>query len=305
MGSLVGHVVPGVGFLIIGLWHLFNHIMLHARSPSSYSSPTWFPAPGIRHLELFLIMFGSTVSVAMELFIGPQRGQPLDSYGSIPSNHLHNFEHSLISSSFFTYAVFALIFDRAAAPPAVLDPTKARAGAVLGLTQLVGAVAFSLQLLLFHLHSTDHMGLEGHYHLLLQVVVLVSLATTLIGIGHPRSFMVGFLRSASILFQGIWFVVMGVMLWTPGLIPKGCFLNGEDGHIVVRCHDDEALLRAKALVNIEFSTYVIGATIFSISLYLVLTKLYGGNVEYQCLDTGITAHKPTLGHGHGEVDEQK
>ncbi|KAK4795662.1 hypothetical protein SAY86_029588 [Trapa natans] len=294
MGTLVGHVLPGVVFLIIGMWHLFNHIRLHARSPSSYSSPAWFPTPGIRHLELFLIMSATTVSVAMELFIGLDRGQPLDSSGSIPSNHLHNFEHSLISISFFTYAVVALIFDRAAPPPAVLDPRKARAGVVLGLTQLVAAVAFSLQLLLFHLHSTDHMGLEGQYHLLLQVVIIVSLATTLIGIGYPRSFLVGFLRSASILFQGIWLMVMGVMLWTPGLIPKGCFLNGEDGRFVVRCHDDEALYRAKALVNIEFSSYVIGATVFSISLYLVLTKLYGGNLEYQCLETGLTGHKTTL-----------
>ncbi|KAK4741517.1 hypothetical protein SAY87_025105 [Trapa incisa] len=204
MGTLVGHVLPGAVFLIIGMWHLFNHIRLHARSPSSYSSPTWFPTPGVRHLELFLIMSATTVSVAMELFVGPERGQPLDSSGSIPSNHLHNFEHSLISISFFTYAVVALIFDRAAPPPAVLDPRKARAGVVLGLTQLVGAVAFSLQFLLFHLHSTDHMGLEGQYHLLLQVVIIVSLATTLIGISHPRSFLVGFLRSASILFQGTW-----------------------------------------------------------------------------------------------------
>ncbi|KAK4748887.1 hypothetical protein SAY87_015473 [Trapa incisa] len=89
-------------------------------------------------------------------------------------------------------------------------------------------------------------------------------------------------------------MVMGVMLWTPGLIPKGCFLNGEDGHFVVRCHDDEALHRAKVLVNIEFSSYVIGARVFSISIYLVLTKLHGGNVEYLCLDTGITGHKTTL-----------
>ncbi|KAK4748664.1 hypothetical protein SAY87_015250 [Trapa incisa] len=174
---------------------------------------------------------------------------------SIPSNHLHNFEHSLISISFFTYAVVALIFDRAAAPRAVLDPRKARAGVVLGLNQLVVAVAFSLQLL-FHLHSTDHMGLEGQYHLLLQVVIIVSLTTTLIGIGHPRSFL-------------------------------RCFLNGEDGYFVVRCHDDEALHRAKG-------SYVIGATVLSISLYLVVTKLYGGNVEYQCLDTWLTGHKTTL-----------
>lgn len=280
MGSMVGHVLPGVGFLIIGMWHLFNHIRLHAQAPSSYSSQPWFPAPRIRYLELYLILSGCSVSVAMELFISPDRHQPLDPDGTIPSYHLHNFEHALISLSFFTYAAFAIVFDRAAA-----GPTKARAGAMLGLTQLVGAVAFGQQLLLFHLHSADHMGPEGQYHLLLQIVILVALATTLTGIALPRSFLVSFLRSASIMFQGIWLMVMGVMLWTPGLIPKGCFMNSEEGHFVVRCHGDEALHRAKALVNIEFSWYVIGVTVFLVSLYLVLTKIYGDDVEYRSLDT--------------------
>ncbi|OWM73412.1 hypothetical protein CDL15_Pgr026511 [Punica granatum] len=278
MGALVGHVAPGFGFFVIGLWHLFNHIRLHARGPSSYSSPPWFPSPRVRYLELYMIMFGCSMSIAMELFIGPDRHQPLDPDGTIPSNHLHNFEHSLISLSFFTYAAFAIVLDR------VVGPSKAHAGAFFGLTQLVGAVAFGQQLLLFHLHSADHMGVEGQYHLLLQIVIVVSLATTLIGIALPRSFLVSFVRSASILFQGIWLMVMGFMLWTPQLIPKGCFMNLEEGHLVVRCHSDEALHRAKSLVNIGFSWFLIGVTIFSVSLYLILTKIYGDSVEYQSLD---------------------
>ncbi|CAO2188512.1 unnamed protein product [Urochloa humidicola] len=28
---------------------------------------------------------------------------------------------------------------------------------------------------------------------------------------------------------------MGVMLWTPALLPRGCFLSREDGHDVARC----------------------------------------------------------------------
>ncbi|PKI43155.1 hypothetical protein CRG98_036461 [Punica granatum] len=181
MGALVGHVAPGFGFFVIGLWHLFNHIRLHARGPSSYSSPPWFPSPRVRYLELYMIMFGCSMSIAMELFIGPDRHQPLDPDGTIPSNHLHNFEHSLISLSFFTYAAFAIVLDRV-------------------------------------------------------------------------------------------------------LIPKGCFMNLEEGHLVVRCHSDEALHRAKSLVNIGFSWFLIGVTIFSVSLYLILTKIYGDSVEYQSLD---------------------
>ncbi|OWM73417.1 transmembrane protein 45A-like [Punica granatum] len=279
MGSLVGHVAPGVGFFLIGLWHLFNNIRLHVRSPSSYSSLPWFPAPRIRYLELYVILFGCSLSVAMELFIGPDRHQPLDPDGTIPSNHLRNFEHSLVSISLSVYAAVAIVFDLMA------GPAKARSGVLFDLTQLVGAMAFAQELLLFHLHSTDHKGLEGQYHLLLQMVVFVSLTTTLIGIAVPTSFVVIFVRSVSILLQGIWFIVMGFMLWTPELMPKSCFINNENGHLIARCHNDEALHRAKSLVNIEFSWLLIGVTIFSVSLYLILAKIYGDKVQYHSLDT--------------------
>ncbi|BAT77235.1 transmembrane protein 45A-like [Vigna umbellata] len=268
MGTLVGHVAPGFGFMLIGLWHLFNHIKLHALNPKSYKGPSWFPSSKFRYLELVLIMVGCTASVSMELFIGPDRHQPLDPDGTIPSNHLHNFEHSSISITFFLYAASSIILDRAQAP------------AQFVLTQFLGAVAFAQQLLLFHLHSADHMGPEGQYHLLLQLLVFVSLSTTIIGIGFPESFIVNFVRSVSIFFQGLWLIVMGFMLWTPSLIPKGCYMNDEEGHMVVRCSSHEALHRANSLVNIEFSWFIIGVTVFAVSLYLVLVKVYGEKVQY-------------------------
>ncbi|CAJ1941234.1 unnamed protein product [Sphenostylis stenocarpa] len=268
MGTLVGHVAPGFGFLLIGLWHLFNHIKLHAQNPKSYKGPSWFPTAKFRYLEPVLIMAGCTASVAMELFIGPDRHQPLDPDGTIPSNHLHNFEHSSISITFFVYAASSIILDRA------------QAQAQYVLTQFLGAVAFAQQLLLFHLHSADHMGPEGQYHLLLQLLVFVSLSTTIIGIGVPRSFIVNFVRSLSIFFQGLWFIVMGFMLWTPSLIPKGCYMNDEEGHMVVRCSSHEALHRANSLVNIEFSWFIIAVTVFAVSLYLVLVKAYGEKAQY-------------------------
>lgn len=268
MGTLIGHVVPGFGFLLIGLWHLFNHIKLHLHHPNSYTAPTWFPTSKFKYSELLLIMLGSSASVAMELFISPEKHQPFDDDGTIPSTHLHNFEHALISMTFLVYAAFAIILDK-------LAPRAQH-----GLTQLLGAIAFGQQLLLFHLHSTDHMGPEGQYHLLLQLLVLVSLTTTLMGIGFPKSFVVSFVRSLSIFSQGLWFMVMGVMLWTPGLIPKGCFLNDEEGHQVVRCQTDEAHHRAISLVNIQFSWFLIGITVFGVAFYLVLVKIYGEKVEY-------------------------
>lgn len=270
MGSLIGHVLPGIAFLALGLWHLFNHIKLYSLHPNSYISSPWFPTSKVRHLELFLIMAGSSISISMELFIGPERHQPFDSDGTIPSNHLKNFEHSSISMLFFVYATFAILLDR-------FKPKSH-----LGLTQLLGAVAFGQQLFLFHLHSTDHQGLEGQYHLLLQAIVVVSVVTTLMGIGLPRSFLVSFVRSVSIFFQGVWFIVMGYMLWTPELLPKGCELYNEDEHHVVRCGSQQALHRAKSLVNILFSCFLIGTAIFAVSFYMGMVERFGTREDYYC-----------------------
>ncbi|RRT40023.1 hypothetical protein B296_00033641 [Ensete ventricosum] len=236
--------------------------------PNSYCSRPWFPTSKLRHLELYLIIFGSLGSILMELVIGPEKHNPFDDDGTIPSNHLHNFEHASISLALLIYASFATVFDRV--KPRLRDE----------MTMLLAAAAFGQQLLMFHLHSADHMGMEGQYHWLLQTVIAVSLATSLLGVALPRSFMVSFVRSVSIAFQGVWFVVMGFMLWTPSLIPKGCFMNLEEGHTVVRCHTDAALHRAKSLVNLQFSWYMAATAVFSMLLFLFLAKVYPEEQQY-------------------------
>ncbi|XP_020582475.1 transmembrane protein 45B-like [Phalaenopsis equestris] len=274
MGTLVGHVAPGLGFLLIGIWHLYNNIKLFSLHPNTYRSLPWFPAPKLRRLELLLIAIGSSVSIAMELFIGPARHQPFDPDFTIPSYHLHNFEHASISLSFLIYAVFATALDHRAGRPAARQ----------ALTVLAAAAAFGQQFLLFRLHSADHEGVEGQYHWLLQLVVGVSFATTLMGISHPCSFPVAFVRSNSITLQGLWFILMGYALWTPKLIPKGCFMNAEDGHYVVRCRSDDELRRAKSLVNIEFSWLFATVVAFSLLCYLLLSKKFEKVSEYDAIE---------------------
>ncbi|KAH0850247.1 hypothetical protein HID58_091298 [Brassica napus] len=241
MGTLVGHVAPGFAFFVLGLWHLYNNIKLFSLHPNTFNSSPWFPTSKFRHLELYLIMLSSSASIAMELFIGPKKHQPFDSDGTIPSNHLHNFEHSSISMSFLVYAVFALVLDQAR-PKAVSKE----------LTILAAASTFAQQLFLFHHHSADHMGIEGQYHKLLQLVIFVSLLTTL--------------------------MVMGYMLWTPSLISKGCFLHEEKGHQVL--YTGLSRWSTSSLAG-----FFVGNTIFVMSLYLILDGVYGENIEYSSLTT--------------------
>ncbi|KAG7551289.1 hypothetical protein ISN45_Aa06g019740 [Arabidopsis thaliana x Arabidopsis arenosa] len=274
MGTLVGHILPGFFFFALGLWHLFNHIKLFSLHSKSYIAPLWFPLSKPRYLEPILIIIGSSLSISVELFLGQKIHQPFDpNDGTIPSNHLHNFEHSCISFTFITYAAFAIVFD------------KTRPMAHRALINLIAALAFAQQLFLFHFHSSDHTGVEGHYHLLLQLVVFVSLVTTLLGIALPSSFVLSFVRSLSVSFQGLWLMSMACMLWTPSLVPKDCFLHIEEGKHTIRCSSVKALHRAISLVNIQFSWFLVIITIFAMWFYIILQRIYGEKIEYSQLRT--------------------
>ncbi|KAJ8747696.1 hypothetical protein K2173_014379 [Erythroxylum novogranatense] len=273
MGTFTGHIAPGLFFMSVGFWHLLNHIKLQVQQPNSYVSSPWFGTSKVRYIELYSIFLGSIVSVSMELFLVHERHQPFDPDGTIPSNHLHNFEHSFISVTYSVYAAFAIILDK-------IKP-KAR----YALTQSLQALGFGQQLFLFHFHSADHLGVEGQYHMHLQIAIAVSLITALLGVNYPRSFIISFVRSTSILCQGLWFIVTGYMLYTPSLLPKGCLIHMEEGLEKVRCKEEEALSRAKSLVNIQFSMCLIVVTIIAMSLYLVLLKFCGENINYAALSS--------------------
>ncbi|KAK4424905.1 hypothetical protein Salat_1684100 [Sesamum alatum] len=260
MGGTSGHVVLGLAFLIIGLWHLFNCIKHHSLRPKSYQTQPWYPlSTSLRYLEPITIMLVTFLFISVELFVGRK---PLSPDGTVSTKNLRHIEHSIMALSFFIYALFATLFDRISPP------------ARDGLLHFLQAVAFSQQLLILHLHSTDHMGVEGQYHWLLQILTFVALVTTLLSIGYPKSFLISFVKAFSLVFQGVWLIVTGVMLWTPQWIPNGCFLKTESGRDAVFCHGDRALDRAKALVNIEFGLYLISLTALSMIFYLVMIKLY-------------------------------
>jgi len=113
--SSIGHILPGAGFLAVGLWHLFNHIRLFSLRPDAYVAPVWFPAPRVRHLELVLVIAGSAVEFSMEMFVDHSTFLPFDADGSIPSDRLHNHEHAIICLALLVYAASALHLDRARA----------------------------------------------------------------------------------------------------------------------------------------------------------------------------------------------
>ncbi|KAL2928327.1 Transmembrane protein 45B [Bienertia sinuspersici] len=243
MGTFVGHFVPGLALTILGLWHTVNTI----RS---------------QELELILILSFSVLAIILQVLDYPAFHLifKLDNF-----EHATMFLHLAIFTGFTYYAEYTQISDSVSS--------------VVGI--MAGSV-FSQELFLLHFHSTDHVGLEGQYHGLLQLIVSVSLLAAVTITVFPGSFPSALVLSGSVVFQGCWFLNMGFMLWVPKFVPKGCFMQHDhdkatsnDMHMMhgaVSCGSPEADFRARALANLQFSWILAGILMYAAFSCVIFAK---------------------------------
>lgn len=274
MGTFIGHILPGAGFILFGLWHLHNIVGGYVRSPWRYKPRTWFAPEGLsgrfRHLELYFIIAGACGSIAGELL--PDR------FWSV-TTHLNNFEHSTISLTLLLYAAFALAVD-------VLQVHVPH-----GWLHAAAAIALSEELLLFHFHSADHMGLEGHYHWLLQLPVAVGILALFVEIFVLHLPVVAVLRSMSFVLQGSWFILMGFILWTPSLVPAGCYIASNH----VDCPTRQTMMQAKSLANLEFAWLLCGVFFLTGAGLIATSAYHKKKFTYRRLEDEHLAQDSSLG----------
>lgn len=276
MGTLAGHLVPGSALALLGLWHIINTIKsYHLKGSTHFRSSFWHPFPKLVYLELLLIVFFSIFSIVMQVL-----DYPLFSFAF----KLNNYEHATMFLHLAIYAGFTL-----------LSELTHKSDTLFEVSGILAASVFGQELFLLHYHSADHVGLEGHYHWLMQLIVSVSLLAALFATTFPSSFPSSLLLSVSVAFQGFWFINMGFMLWVPELAPKGCALRLGDGgdsdmHGAIVCGTHEAGLRARAMANLQFSWILAGILIFVGCLCLSFPKKVthrGQSVEYERLHSRI------------------
>ncbi|EEE68822.1 hypothetical protein OsJ_27593 [Oryza sativa Japonica Group] len=258
MGTFLGHFVPGLAFAILGLWHALNTVRAYKlKGASGFRAAAWFPfpspVPGLKHLELYLLLSFSVLAIVDQLV-----DFPLLSFTIQPDA----LEHATMYLHLAVYASVALAADGVAASSSHHGGAQAQLGEVVP--------------------SADHAGLEGHYHWLLQLVVTASLVSTSATVVLPRSFAVAVVRSASVLFQGLWFIVMGFALWVPALVPRGCHgaeAGGGAMRSAVACPTDEAARRAVVMANLQFSWVLAG--VWAVTAYLCLRVGGSRSMEYR------------------------
>ncbi|GLT44323.1 hypothetical protein SLA2020_182280 [Shorea laevis] len=252
MGTFVGHLLPGLVLALLGLWHTVNTVRAYClKGSSKFMARFWYPfhcrVSVLKHLELIIILSFSLFAIFMQVFDLPFLRFAFK---------LDGFEHAAIFLHLGIFAGFTL----------AAELTNS-SGILCGVSGILATSVFSQELFLLHFHSADHVGLEGHYHWLLQLVVVVSLMAAIAATCFPTSFSAALVLPISVVFQGCWFMNMGFMLWVPKFVPEGCFTQLDEGssiiHGAVTCESAEADLRARALANLQFSWILAAILMFT------------------------------------------
>ncbi|KAH7679895.1 Cobalamin adenosyltransferase-like protein [Dioscorea alata] len=196
---------------------------------------------------------------------------------------LDNLEHTVMLFFAVIYALSGIVID--------LYGLSDELSSLIG---LLLASTFANELFLVHLHSSDHVGLEGHYHWLLQLVLVVSLVTTIhTSFITPASsssssscYVSAIVRSMSIMAQGLWLMVMGFVLYVPKYISEGCYvIRTVEGGRVIGCKTEMEEKRGIGMANLQFSFMVVGINVFVLMVSLWEWK---GNAcfEYKRIQCG-------------------
>ncbi|KAL5788479.1 hypothetical protein ACOSP7_005428 [Xanthoceras sorbifolium] len=285
MGTFLGHLVPGLALTLLGLWHTINTIRDYClKGSTNFKVRFWFPFSGplskLKHLELVSILSFSIFAILVQVL-----DFPLDfPYVHLTlrldnSEHATMFLHLAIFACFTLYADLTHSFDILSVLPGIL-----------------AASVFGQELFLIHFHSADHVGLEGHYHWLLQLIVFVSLVAALSAACFPTNFPAALILSISVVLQGCWFVDMGFVLWDPQFVPQGCTKQlagaiSSNMHGAVTCGSHEADFRARALANLQFSWILSVIWIFTGSVFLISARKYAPRIqstEYEQLHSKVS-----------------
>ncbi|KAH6767133.1 transmembrane epididymal protein [Perilla frutescens var. hirtella] len=276
MGTFLGHLVPGLALASLGLWHLANTLRVYfLKGSGKFTLRFWYPLRCplwiLEHLELILVLSFSLFSILIQI---------------LDIRHLHFFfkldsaEHATM---FFQLVIFTSF--------TLFSELSHLSENVLGVSCVLVASIFGQELFLLHYHSTDHVGLEGHYHWLMQLIVCVSFLAALYATAAPSSFPAALILSISVVFQGCWFINTGFMLWVPDFVPQGCTAqpmhhSNSMMHGAVVCETDEADSRARALANLQFCWILSSILVFMAAICIAFGRQATGrrqSLDYEQL----------------------
>ncbi|KAG5228620.1 hypothetical protein OIU77_023260 [Salix suchowensis] len=261
MGSFKGHVLPGTLFLLVGVWHIWSSLVRYSSNPKSFRVRIWNPVPGfdgrLKYLELYLVAGGAFIDMCIELLYSTHLKFFVN--GVLNPHHMNDFEHGGMLLMFFIFGVVSLLSEKTRFLPLPEE-----------VLCLVAAAAFSAEYLLFYFHSTTHKGLEGHYHLLLVLLIGLCVLSIVMGALLPTSFPVDLSTGIAMTLQGLWFYQTAFTLYGP-MMPDGCQLKANQ----VMCRSSESQIRGELLASFQLFSMVFGVLVAVAAAYGFAASRYG------------------------------
>ena len=230
MGSLAGHVIPGVFFLIYGLSWCCNSIWLHLTSKrSKESTPTcprsnhskvnenmlsqrsWLPltcCPNFPIEPILKIVF-PTIGILIEMFLDYNDGghgnqiigivyHVYDSNGKIREQE--KLQHITMHAGFLLSGIIDIV------TLFVIFPRQT--------SSIFLSLALAIECILFYLHTVGRDVFNIHIHMVLVFIVLICFLFSLLRLKLASNVIVNVGFSSCLLLQGTWLIQAGYFLFS-------------------------------------------------------------------------------------------
>ncbi|CAF1157384.1 unnamed protein product [Didymodactylos carnosus] len=204
MGSWIGHIAPGVFFIVFALWWHIHNSLRYIRSikPNGHKfhgSTTYpcscLPSHYLRSLPIESIMklLITSIHFTIEIVTG---------YHTSPKPFIddENSHHTAMLFGFWVGAWIEILIHKGVPLPKKIPQT-------------MGFLAFAIEALMmvFHLHARSMV--DAHVHKLLALTIVCSMIGALGESYDPNNFYLILGRSLFAMTQGTWFLQIAFVIW--------------------------------------------------------------------------------------------
>ncbi|CAH1802852.1 unnamed protein product [Owenia fusiformis] len=253
MGTLLGHAVPGTLFILFAIWwsvNIWKRYLISRRENLEYKNSLTFPCgcccQGLKtfQVEGILKVVASTVGIIGELVTGFKDGQM----------ELGNWHHVTMYAGMLVSGLVDILLHHQKLLPEGTDYIT------FGLAVLVEGVLFY-----FHIHDRDDLDIQ--LHSILICIIGFGVVTLAVEYTTPQSHLGGFARSYAFLLQGIWFWVVGLILYAPTIAPWATIVDNNETELIMKT----ALILGWMMIGSLIIIFIIGA-IINCQLRLTIDK---------------------------------
>ncbi|KAJ8299781.1 hypothetical protein KUTeg_023841 [Tegillarca granosa] len=202
MGNFGGHALPGAFFLLFGVWWTIQILIQYyscLKHNVKFISQGMFPCSCFCGrlkkwpIQPCMVIFFTTVGLSLEIYTGISHGK-FDAPG--------NAQHATMFFFFGLTAFINLLAYFKIAMPKDLD-------------YVMGAIAFTIEWVLFRFHLHGRTPLDVLLHTLLMYVIGANILSIFIELKYRDQVLAPLLRSYLVILQGTWFWQVGFILYNP------------------------------------------------------------------------------------------